>query len=58
MATSLHDPLTGAMTRRAFEQTIAHEIASAQRRAEKLTLVIFDVVGMRRINLQHSHQGR
>jgi len=56
MATSLHDPLTGAMTRGAFEQTIAHEIASAQRRAEKLTLVIFDVVGMRRINLQHSHK--
>jgi len=56
MATSLHDPLTGAMTRGAFEQTIAHEIASAQRRAEKLTLVIFDVVGTRRINLQHSHK--
>jgi len=56
MATSLHDPLTGAMARGAFEQTIAHEIASAQRRTEKLTLVIFDVVGMRRINLQHSHK--
>ena len=56
MATSLHDPLTGAMTRGAFEQTIAHDIASAQRRAEKLTLVIFDVVGTRRINLQFSHK--
>ncbi len=56
MATSLHDPLTGAMTRGAFEQTIAHEIASAQRRAEKLTLVIFDVIGTRRINLQFSHK--
>ncbi|MDB4961874.1 MAG: serine/threonine protein kinase [Myxococcales bacterium] len=56
MATSLHDALTGAMTRGAFEQTIAHEIASASRRSEKLTLVIFDVVGMRRINLQHSHK--
>ncbi len=56
MASSLHDPLTGAMARGAFEQTIAHEIASAQRRSERLTLVIFDVVGMRRINLQHSHK--
>jgi serine/threonine-protein kinase len=56
LATSLHDPLTGAMTRGAFEQTIAHEVSSASRRNERLTLVIFDVVGTRRINLQHSHK--
>ena len=29
LAASLHDPLTGAMTRGAFEQTIAHEVAAA-----------------------------
>ncbi len=56
MAASMHDPLTGAMTRGAFEQTIAHEVAAAQRRDERLTLVVFDIVGLRRINLQHGHK--
>jgi diguanylate cyclase (GGDEF)-like protein len=56
LATSLHDPLSGAMTRGAFEQTIAHEVAAAGRRKEKLTLAVFDVVGLRRINLQHGHR--
>jgi diguanylate cyclase (GGDEF)-like protein len=56
LATSLHDPLTGAMTRGAFEQTIAHEVAAASRRNEKLTLVVFDIVGLRRINLSHGHK--
>ena len=56
LATSLHDPLTGAMTRGAFEQTIAHEVAAAGRRGEKLTLAIFDVIGTRRINLSYSHK--
>ncbi len=56
LAASLHDPLTGAMTRGAFEQTIAHEVAACQRRGERLTLVVFDIVGLRRINLQHGHK--
>ncbi|MDX2093535.1 MAG: diguanylate cyclase [Kofleriaceae bacterium] len=56
LATSLHDPLTGAMTRGAFEQAVAHEIAAASRRDEKLTLAVFDVVGTRKINLMHSHK--
>ena len=56
MAASLHDPLTGAMTRGAFEQTIAHEVAAASRRNEGLTLVVIDVVGLRKINLQHGHR--
>lgn len=56
LATSLHDPLTGAMTRGAFEQTVAHEVASAGRRNEKVTLAVFDVVGMRSINLEYSHR--
>ncbi|MGE0404213.1 MAG: diguanylate cyclase, partial [Kofleriaceae bacterium] len=56
LATSLHDPLTGAMTRGAFEQTIAHEVAAAGRRQEKVTLAIFDVIGTRRINLSYSHK--
>jgi len=56
LATSLHDPLSGAMTRGAFEQTITHEVAAAGRRGEKLTLAVFDVVGLRRINLAHGHR--
>ncbi|MGE5183922.1 MAG: protein kinase domain-containing protein, partial [Acidobacteriota bacterium] len=56
LATSLHDPLSGAMTRGAFEQTITHEVAAAGRRKETLTLALFDVVGLRRINLAHGHR--
>ncbi len=56
LATSLHDPLSGAMSRGAFEQTITHEVAAAARRNEKLSLVVLDIVGMRRINLEHGHK--
>jgi len=56
LASSLHDPLTGAMTRGAFEQTITHEVAAAARRGEKLTLAVIDVVGLRKINLAHGHK--
>jgi GAF domain-containing protein len=55
LAASLHDPLTGAMARGAFEQTIAHEVAAAGRRKEQLTLAVIDVVGLRKINLQYRH---
>jgi len=44
------------MTRGAFEQTITHEVAAAGRRGEKLTLALLDILGMRRINLQHGHK--
>ncbi|MGE3546096.1 MAG: diguanylate cyclase, partial [Kofleriaceae bacterium] len=56
LAASLHDPMTNAMTRGAFEQSIAHEVAAATRRQERLTLAVIDVVGTRRINLQHGHR--
>lgn len=56
LAASLHDPLTGAMARGAFEQAITHEIATAARRNEKLTLALFDIVGLRRINFQNGHK--
>jgi len=56
LAASLHDPLTGAISRGAFEQTIAHEAAGAARRREALTLTVIDVVGLRRINLAHGHR--
>ncbi len=56
LAASLHDPLSGAMARGAFEQTIAHEVAASARRGENLTLALLDIVGLRRINLQHGHR--
>jgi diguanylate cyclase (GGDEF)-like protein len=56
LAASLHDPLTGAISRAAFEQTIAHEAAGAARRKEPLALAVIDVVGLRRINLAHGHR--
>jgi diguanylate cyclase (GGDEF)-like protein len=43
------------MARGAFEQTIAHEVAAAGRRKERLTLAVIDVVGLRKINLQYRH---
>ena len=55
-ATSQHDPLTGALTRAAFEQAVTNEIAAAQRRGEELTIACLDVVGLRRINLAHGHK--
>lgn len=56
LATSLHDPLTGTMTRGAFEQTITHEVAAASRRNEIVTLAVFDIASLRGINTAHSHR--
>ncbi|HEU4732874.1 MAG TPA: diguanylate cyclase [Kofleriaceae bacterium] len=56
LAATLHDPLTGAISRAAFEQTIAHEAAVAARRHETMSLAVLDVVGLRRINTQHGHR--
>jgi diguanylate cyclase (GGDEF)-like protein len=55
-ASSMHDPLTGAMMRGAFEQAVTHEVAAATRRREVVTLVLVDVLGLRRINLEHGHR--
>jgi diguanylate cyclase (GGDEF)-like protein len=56
LASSLHDPLTSALTRGAFEQSVTHEVAAAARRSEVLTVVLIDVVGLRRINLSNGHR--
>ena len=56
LAASLHDPLTGAISRGAFEQTIAHEAAAAAVRGEPLALAVIDVVGLRQINVVHGHR--
>lgn len=55
-AGSMNDPLTGAMMRGAFEQSVTHELAAAARRGEVVTLLLLDIVGLRRINLEHGHR--
>jgi serine/threonine-protein kinase len=55
-AGSLHDPLTSALTRAAFEQAVANEVAAATRRGEPLSMLFLDIVGLRKINLQHGHR--
>jgi serine/threonine-protein kinase len=55
-AGSFHDPLTNALTRAAFDQTVATAVAAAARRSEPLTLCLLDIVGLRRINLAHGHR--
>ncbi|MCA9676484.1 MAG: protein kinase, partial [Myxococcales bacterium] len=55
-AGSVQDSLTQALTRAAFEQTVANEVAAANRRGEPLALMFVDIVGLRRINLQHGHR--
>jgi diguanylate cyclase (GGDEF)-like protein len=55
LAGSMLDPLTSALTRGAFEQTVTAEVAAASRRGEPLSIGFLDLVGMRRINLEHGH---
>ncbi|MEZ4399653.1 MAG: protein kinase [Kofleriaceae bacterium] len=55
MASAGQDPLTGALTRAALERDVA--AALANRSSEPLALALFDLVGMRRLNLEHGHRG-
>lgn len=55
-ASSLHDPLTQALTRSAFEQAVTSEIAAASRRGERLAMALIDVIGLRRTNLEYGHE--
>lgn len=54
-AAAMIEPLTGAWTRAAFERTTEVELAAAQRRGESLSIVVFDIDGLRRINDQYGH---
>src|SRR5690606_25887979 len=49
-------PLTGAFSRSAFEQEVASAIADAARRGESLGLTLFDVCGLRKVNLERGHR--
>jgi len=54
-AAAMIEPLTGAWTRPAFERTVEIELAGARRRGEVLSMVLFDIDGLRRINEKHGH---
>jgi diguanylate cyclase (GGDEF)-like protein len=56
MASAGHDPLTGVLTRSALEQDVAAALAAAARTGAPLALAVFDVVGMRQLNLEHGHR--
>lgn len=49
------DFLTGALGRRAFEQTLATEIARALRHGRALSLLVLDVDGFKQINDRYGH---
>ncbi len=54
--TAMLDGITGAWNRAAFERAAMVEVAAAGRRGEMLSLVLFDVVGLSRINDRHGHR--
>jgi uncharacterized protein (TIGR02265 family) len=54
-AAAMIEPLTGGWTRAAFERTVEVELAAARRRGEALSMVLFDVDELRRINDQYGH---
>ena len=55
-ASAGHDALTGALTRVGLDQEVAAALAAAGKSNEPLSLALFDVVGMRRVNLEHGHR--
>ncbi len=50
-----YDPLTGLMTRAAFEDALAAAVAAAHRERTPLALVFFDIDHFKRINDRHGH---
>jgi diguanylate cyclase (GGDEF)-like protein len=53
-AMSLVDPLTQLPNRRSLELFLTREVAAAER-GRKLTIVVFDLDGFKRVNDQHGH---
>jgi diguanylate cyclase (GGDEF)-like protein len=49
------DPLTGALSRRAFRQAAEVEMARARRTGATLTLIVLDLDGFKKINDAHGH---
>ena len=51
-----HDPLTGALNRRAFSDILSRELSAERRHAHGLALGICDVDQFKKINDTHGHQ--
>jgi diguanylate cyclase (GGDEF)-like protein len=49
------DPLSGLYNRRYFRDTLAREVKRAQRYRRRLSLLVFDVDGLKAINDEHGH---
>jgi diguanylate cyclase (GGDEF)-like protein len=49
------DPLSGLYNRRYFQETLAREVKRAQRYRRRLSLLVFDVDGLKAINDEHGH---
>jgi len=53
---SVSDELTGLYHRTEFRRLLAAEVESARIRGGSVTVLLFDIDGMRRINAEHGHQ--
>jgi diguanylate cyclase (GGDEF)-like protein len=49
------DPLSGLYNRRYFQDTLAREVKRAQRYRRRLSLLVFDVDGLKATNDEHGH---
>lgn len=49
------DELTGLANRRAFDETLEHEIARSRRSGSPISILILDLVGFKSINDDHGH---
>ena len=49
------DPLSGLYNRRYFQDTLTREVKRAQRYRRRLSLLVFDVDGLKAVNDRHGH---
>jgi diguanylate cyclase (GGDEF)-like protein len=49
------DPLTGALTRRAFTEDLAAMLRAAEAAGDRVTLAVFDLDHFKQVNDQHGH---
>jgi diguanylate cyclase (GGDEF)-like protein len=52
---ALHDPLTGLLNRRAFADSLAHEIARRERQGGTIALLMLDLDHFKKLNDTHGH---
>lgn len=53
---SAEDPLTGLLNARAFDRRLEQEVARAERTGEPLSLLMFDLDGLKTINDSYGHE--